>query len=401
MTAPVQPSPSMHSPRTYVRVDLALDSQWRIGTWGNTVASDDGQHEDRLVVATLRDPQNPDAPYVPGSSVRGALRAHLRQALGPERTQEVFGPDAPEQEEDAQAEPAELSASPWWVLGARVAPGSWSQIRTRGQTGIDRIRRAPEQGSFRSAQTVVPVGEGPHLHIYLRCDAAPDSPVAADVLSALSSWQPRIGAGRTVGMGRAHVVAIQHRGAGTDRDSLLARLAASGGPSGIDTLLTDGTPVELAPHDPSLAWPLLLSARFRITDGWEASQTRDVVDGTTWKGMIRSRVEFIGRSPPSPRQRIHSSKNAPETRSTDSPAASTVNCSARPSNGASRSRSRSPGRPTYPTGSPTPWPTPSEISPRGSSASAGDPASDSAPSRPSTSGPQEHGEPCSPRRPQP
>lgn len=278
--------------RTYVRVDLTCAGEWRVGTWRH---DDRSGAQDRGYVPTAR--LRAAAPYLAGSSVRGSLRSHLRQALGTGRVDAVFGPEPPEggvEDEDT----AGLVASPWWVLAADIVADS-SGIRTRGQTAIDRWRRAPRRGSFRDAETVVPHGSGPHVRVYLRCDHGGDATRARDVLAALPSWRPRLGGGRSVGLGRARVVGIALREVDLGgRDGLLARLTAGGGPSGLDTLLDDpaATVVTVAPEQPD---EVILSAEFEVPDGWlpaVGNTRRDAVDGSTWKGIIRSRVEFISRS---------------------------------------------------------------------------------------------------------
>lgn len=293
MTPTAAPESSVVSTtRTYVRIDLTLDSEWRVGTWRYDDGADDG--EDRAVVAIARTgPGDESPPYLPGSSIRGALRAHLRDRLGPERLAEVFGPEPPADRDAAQ----DLVASPWWVLGAVLPDGSW-QMRRRGQTSIDRRRRAPLQGTLRDSETVDPVGSGPHVRIYLRCDG--DVACRTDVLEALSSWRPRVGAGRSTGLGRARVVGLVHRAlALADDGDLIDLLTAGGGPAGVDTLLAASQAVTTPAPQP--ADDLVLSVVFSVPHGWlpqamPGAPERDRVDGSTWKGLLRHRVEFIARS---------------------------------------------------------------------------------------------------------
>lgn len=286
--------PPASARRCYVRVALAVEGQWRVGTW-RVDGGGDGA-EDRVLVAVSRLAGPGSAVYLPGSGLRGSLRAHLRETLDPARTVDVFGPEPPEDRAASQ----QLSASPWWVLGAVLPDGSW-QVRARGQSGIDRQRRAPYRRTLRTAETVAPVGAGPHVLVYLRCDPGDNPARVHDVLDALASWRPRLGAGRSTGLGRARVMGIAHRDIDLGaRGDLLARLAAGGGPAGLDALLA-GPDAVIRPVDQEHPDNVVVSVEFRLPDGWlpaldPAAEPRTEIDGSTWKGLVRSRVEFIARS---------------------------------------------------------------------------------------------------------
>jgi CRISPR/Cas system CSM-associated protein Csm3 (group 7 of RAMP superfamily) len=293
MTAPTPAAAAPASARRcYVRVALVVEGQWRVGTWRHDGGGDGA--EDRVLVAVSR--LAGPAAYLPGSGLRGSLRAHLHAVLGPARTGQVFGPEPPEDRPGGQ----QLSASPWWVLDAVLPEGSW-QVRTRGQSGIDRQRRAPYRRTLRTAETIAPVGDGPHVLVYLRCDPGGDPACAREVLDALASWQPRIGAGRSTGLGRTRVVSVAHRDIDLGgRGDLLARLAAGGGPAGLDALLA-GSGAVTRPVDQEHPDDVVVSVEFQLPDGWlptldPAAETREEIDGSTWKGLVRSRVEFIARS---------------------------------------------------------------------------------------------------------
>jgi hypothetical protein len=275
---------------TYVRITIALESEWRVGTWRQGGA-DNGA--DRAVVGIARTIEGTESPpYLPGSSVRGSLRAHLRSQLSEQRLAVVFGPEPPEDADEA----ADLIASPWWVLGAVLPPASWT-VRRRGQTSIDRWSRAPRRGTLRESETVDPVGGGPHAHVYLRCT---EVDCRSDVLEALGSWLPRIGGGRSTGLGRARVVEMVHRDIRLDDDEdVLDLLTAGGGPDAVDTLLA--TRPRAVPAATSRATAMVLRVVFTLPHGWRPQATpdtppRDRFDGSTWKGLLRHRVEYIARS---------------------------------------------------------------------------------------------------------
>lgn len=263
--------------RTYVSVDLTIDGDWRVGAWTAT---------DRAVLTFTTDR---GLPHLPGASVRGSLRAHVRDTTSPAFAVAAFGPEAGA---------PDLTASPWWVLAANLLPDSWDR-RERGQTGIDRVRRAPASGTQRTSETVTAIGPGPHVRIYLRCDASPTDQIVRDVLVAIGTWRPRIGGGSSVGLGRAQVVAGRTRSVDLASPvELVARLSAGNTAAGLDSLLATPTAQALKIQAP--ASDLLVGCDFDLPYGWAAPKppapVRPVMDGSTWKGLIRSRVEFIGRS---------------------------------------------------------------------------------------------------------
>lgn len=270
------------SARTYVRIDVVVEGEWRIGTW-----RDSDEEEDRSLLSFA---SSLGEPYLPGSSVRGSLRDHLVRTVSAAAAERAFGP---------LAESADLVAGPWWVLAAPMEPGSWSSSE-RAQTAMNRRRRAPANTSLRRGETVSPVGPGPHVRVYLRCDATAATTTATDLLTALDTWAPRLGGGRSTGLGHASVAAVRYRQLHLDQaDDLTALLTAGNSPNGIDRLIDDarGQQLTVTPQEA----PLLLGCDFVVPDGWAApedpAQPSQVwTHGSTWKGLIRSRVEFIGRS---------------------------------------------------------------------------------------------------------
>ncbi len=265
------------STRTYVSLDLVFEGEWRVGAWTAT---------DRSVLTFTTDRGQP---YLPGSGIRGLLRAHLWNNASPALAVSAFGPDAGA---------PDLTASPWWVLAVVLHTGTW-ETRERSQTGIDRVRRAPAKGTHRRTQTVTPVGPGPHARIYLRCDRSPTDSSVRDALAAFGTWQPRIGGGTSVGLGRAHVISGRTRTLDlTTPADLIARLDTGNTAAGLDALLAGPAAVALTVRAPSS--DVLVSCDFEVPHGWAAptppDPVRPVMDGSTWKGLVRSRVEFIGRS---------------------------------------------------------------------------------------------------------
>ncbi|MGL5824042.1 MAG: RAMP superfamily CRISPR-associated protein [Nocardioides sp.] len=273
--------------RTYARVDLVIEHAWRIGAWQTSGETND---DALLSVTRLAD----DTPYLPAASIRGGIRAHLAHYLA------GAAPDSDARLAAALGPPPgapDLTASAWWVLGCQLPQDTRAVSEPRGQTAIDRHRRAP-RGTYRRSETVMAIGPGPHVRIYLRCDHAADAQASADVLTALQTWQPRIGGSISSGLGRARVAEIRYQQVAIDTTAgLVAFLTASNGPDGIDALLADPATTSITPDEPSGA--PLIACDFTVPHGWavaDADKSRGWMDGSTWKGLLRSRVEYIGRS---------------------------------------------------------------------------------------------------------
>ncbi|MDQ1248014.1 MAG: hypothetical protein QG597_2386, partial [Actinomycetota bacterium] len=192
-------------------------------------------------------------------------------------------------------------------------------LDARTQTVIDRRRRAPVAGSLRRTQVVVPItdpvtGRSPQLVAYLASDIA-DPDVIDPILQALSTWDPHIGAARGSGLGRCRVRQIRRLTvAATDPAHLLHRLRHGNGPDALDLLLQAHG--QLHPvHGP--VDTRVLDAVFTLPHGWQPRRATGTslatspaagsaprrrgepplsMAGSQWRGLLRSRVEFIGRS---------------------------------------------------------------------------------------------------------
>lgn len=246
----------------------------------------------RVHAPLARDPAG--APYVPAGSLAGSLRAHLG-----DRATVLMGSDPGEKDEDT-----ELTPSPLWFCGTRVVPSGDSQVRTR--TAVDRQRGAADTGLLYTSEHLPP---GSTVTAYLRLNK-PE--LYDELVDALRSWTPYIGGGRTTGHGRAVVTGLRHR------------TIDLGTPEGRRAWLTEGGPAmfpddgvgEIAVGRP-VEPPVLLELPWRIADGlhigtgesrrpegeereiWEVlldHRGRPYVPGSTWKGVLRARCEFLLRS---------------------------------------------------------------------------------------------------------
>jgi hypothetical protein len=90
--------------------------------------------------------------WVPGSTLAGSLRAHLRavdERQGTSLETALMGSRPPTNKGDT------LTASPLWLLGTRFVPET-QEVETEvvGQTAIDRVRGAAAVNSLRLSRTV-------------------------------------------------------------------------------------------------------------------------------------------------------------------------------------------------------------------------------------------------------
>lgn len=259
--------------RTYVRADLTLTGSWRIGSWDSDAANIQG---------TLRDQDN--NPEVPGSGIAGMLRAAFGDTAS---THLGRTPD------DATAD-KNREISPWWILGTvtMVEPnGAEPAVAARRRTRIDRRRKAAAKHGLFDTEEV----KGGKVTIYFRADDVEPEPF----LELLTACIPRIGGGRTIGLGTAELTGIRHRTIEfSDQSDDNAKNA-------FKEFLQPGSPIErverllkkgrahlfTSPGRDPLLTANLSVAKLAITDRHE---TR--MHGSTMKGILRSRVEFIGRS---------------------------------------------------------------------------------------------------------
>lgn len=254
--------------RTYLRVELKLDSPWRVGVWRAEAARD---------VKTARDPLAAGRPTIPTSAIMGSLVAAAK-TLGHDL--KLFGG------RDASGV---LVPSTWWALGVVLQDAG--DIRERHQTPIDRHRRAAAQDGLHSSEVVDTPKSGSTLRLYLRADDADLDPL----IQVLDAWRPSFGAGFSTGLGRAHVRSVRHRTLDLDDlDEVIAWLATNdSGPERVDRLLDEAG--ESATVEPSKTEPFL---RVMFTSGpmEDREDLGRITRGTQWKGILRSRVEFIARS---------------------------------------------------------------------------------------------------------
>lgn len=310
--------------RTYVRVKLALKGSWRIASWESDAAN---------MMCTLRD--SAGNPTVPGSGITGMLRS----ALG-ESARDFFGPSPQDYAEAAAAArkhnetPDYQIVSPWWILGTITSASSAApradvadntldadssqasvvkapRITTRRRTRIDRARKAAaEHGLFDTHE--VDKGE---VTVYFRADDVEPEPF----LDLLATCNPRVGGGRTIGLGTAKISEIRYReiefsddNDNTTKETFLEFLLPSPPVERVELPATTTAPLsENSPPVERVERLLEKGKNYKIAAlNRTSSLTADMkvdrlaitnrnetcIHGSTIKGILRSRVEYIGRS---------------------------------------------------------------------------------------------------------
>ncbi|MGW2410131.1 RAMP superfamily CRISPR-associated protein [Streptomyces sp. NPDC001739] len=252
-------------------------------------------------------------PYLPSTSLTGSLR---QQAPG-YRRRDLFGDvfkDADNSDKNGREQTTAI-ASPIRVLGTRLTLPEPPVMRRR-HTAIDRHRSAAKATTLHDRELLPP---GTELTCWLRIDTnTTESPLVDEVIELLGAWRPRIGGGRTTGHGRAELITVRHRVIDLSTRHGLHHWLTVGGPQMVDdqaTVVYDrARQAGGAPDEPYLFGRPL---EFRIVDALHigsgtfaeragretgvAQVLRDhedtpLVPGSTWKGVLRARVEFILRS---------------------------------------------------------------------------------------------------------
>ncbi len=293
---------------------------------------------------TLPVAQDPDGrPIVRGTSVAGALRAHLAGfTLVPERgltLRSITSRGDPSQRSRPAtladlfcgSEPEELLAgstdrglrpSAVRVVDVSLIQGHLDPGRTR--TAISRERGAAvanklfRRGEVREAtlefllQVDLPILEAALKGWQITSRPGEPSPTRlalADLVTALHAWQPRLGGRVSAGYGAVTLEGLRLGIADplsltallTDRDTVDMLRSVSTGPAA-----AGGLTISRDTLDGDQPWqltlslvavdPLLIAPTRRGQDADNAATTADVVPGSSWRGVIRARSEFILRS---------------------------------------------------------------------------------------------------------
>lgn len=289
--------------QTLIKLQLTITDRWGVGA---APAVNDGVH-----LAVAKDPRDPGGlgarPHIPGSSLAGALRAHLQLVESASYAESWLGPAPGAREQTVHNTgggvdvAARRVASPLAILGVMPVPMG---IHLRGTTAIDPERGAAAASALRSEEWVDP---GDVVVVMLH-NGRPDHAL----LERLDTWRPVIGRGRSTGMGRASVTAREHLTKDLSRASDLTWWLSSERLAWYRAELDPAQPsgeAAIAQDPPPRQWHLRVVEPVHLGGGETLSARRadklgqtlhtlksgdqPVIPGSSWKGVFRHRVAAI------------------------------------------------------------------------------------------------------------
>ena len=234
--------------------------------------------------------------HLPGTSLAGALRAHVRAARGAQRADAWFGSVT------GAGSQTVAVASPIWV-GSSVLDSTTVPVH-RWTTAIDRGRGAARHRHLRGAEEQPAEASFP---VTILWEDATHGDVD-DLAAMIAGWRPLLGRATSTGHGRCAVrdVRVGHLPLSTDA-GLLSWLTTDSG--ALAAQIATDEPARTGPDRPLTHW----SVRFRLAGPTLVSTTstdetgqvvriplRDsgapLLPGSSLKGVLRSRVELVLRS---------------------------------------------------------------------------------------------------------
>lgn len=283
---------------TVIKVTLDIRGRWAVGGPGGA--------GEEIKLPILMDPRATGGvegrPFIPGTSLVGSLRRHLR----PQTADLWLGPEPGEREQITGTLPRETEkrAGKLQVLGALPLDRA---IGVRGTTAVDADRGAARDGTLRTEQWAEPTS--------VRILALHRGPRDPHFMEQLASWRPVLGRSRTSGMGRAVVSGLEaitldlatdaHLGWWLfDRDEWLR--GDGNPPTGVPVV--DDTARATLVDEPALHVAFVVNDRIHVgSGGKERYQGRDVaqpvrsshrliIPGSSWKGIFRNRAKVALRA---------------------------------------------------------------------------------------------------------
>lgn len=256
-------------------------------------------------------------PHLPGTTVAGSLRSHFRRHdfLGG-----VFGDEPPSRANGQRTEVR--NASKVQVLGTVHRQAGERRVRRR--TAVDPERGAADNHALRGVEQLPP---GTEFDVMLRWDD-PDANELEAFFEALASWKPRLGRGVSHGSGHCRVTGCGRKDydltteggllawiQNTDLDSYPAPVPQETSPeSPHDALeheyeIVDGVHIGAGEEPTSegardgaggegAAEPAKANKQVdiaRVLREQHGDSSRFVIPGSSLKGVLRSRAEYICR----------------------------------------------------------------------------------------------------------
>lgn len=264
-----------------------ITARMRFDTAGGVTATE--THTDDGYFTPLRRAPNGKI-HLPGTTVAGSLRAHC--ARHDHELDALFGNKPPARSSNSRANAVPSAIQ---VLGTALRPSGEAFAHHRN--AMDRERGAARTHHFYQVE-LLPAGT--EFDVFLRWDD-PDTTLRDRFLAAMTGWHPMLGGGVTRGAGRCSLIGWGEAEYDLSTEQGLLTWIRD---SGIESYPEPNSPVD-AP-EPAIALSVELSIvdamrgtgdaknnllpTFRLgTDGDYA------IPGSTLKGVLRSRAEYICR----------------------------------------------------------------------------------------------------------
>lgn len=284
----------------YLRLRLTLQEPG--GVSAAVEPADPGADDDTGLQLPL-DRDDHDRIYLPETTVAGALRAHLRNTHGENYTHRILGASPPPTSTGSPREDRG-TASRLSILSSIAVPGATSETRTT--TAIDRERGAAQSSMLRHSEHAA---AGTAWDIYCSW-TEPDPDDWTQLLDTLTGWAPLIGHGVSTGHGRSRVTALHTATLDLHRDQDLLTYLTRSGHDLVDTIVTAHPLPDLATLTttaPIHRIDCTIEQALHISNGrhtdtepkvalFHTVAGRPTVPGSTIKGILRSRIEYILRS---------------------------------------------------------------------------------------------------------
>ncbi len=261
--------------------------------------ADPGAEEERDRAHVLLDTGPDGRPQVPGTSLAGALREEVRRRHGERAADDLFG----QLLEEGSDEEVDARASRIWVLGSRLLTGAGPE-EFRASTKISRERAAAQPQTLRVEEVLA---AGSRFEVFLRWDDATAEEIR-DFAELVAAWRPLIGRGVSRGRGRCVVDEVGYGTLHLRQPEDLLRWLTGSGPAlarevAVNKVSAGNGPVG---PEPVIRVRLSIAGPWRIGNGHKPPEREPIpmlrvrgklaVPGSSLKGLLRSRAEFILRS---------------------------------------------------------------------------------------------------------
>lgn len=300
-----------NSTMNFGKILLRTSSPMQIGDPWRSRGESEHDFVDRASRTQVQVVKDPDGnPWIPGPSVAGSMRAHFAADLPPTLAiEDLMGKvgDSDLMHHGGNARSA--IASPVRILGTCVGhpagDGSSGAVVARSQsTAVDRRTGAARNRTLRQEEHLVP---GTTITVYVSWSGLT---AEADqyIRDRLSCWQPQLGRAKSSGRGRTRLESL-HVGTVDLATPAGKRLwLTESGPNLVESVAQEAIPVNETHADATvmrLDWDirsdLFVGGEVTEEEGRQVHQVvmRDgqpVIPGSTWKGVFRSRAEWILRS---------------------------------------------------------------------------------------------------------